>query len=454
MFIYDSLQGKKVEFKPLKPNYVSLYVCGVTVYDFCHIGHARTYATFDMLVRYLRWKGMQVTYVRNITDIDDKIIKRAAERGISVDALVTENIQHMYEDFDALNLLRPDIEPRATQTIPEMVAMIQDLLDKGFAYMGHEGDVYFQVEKFPSHGKLSKQNLEALRTGARVEVADDKRSPLDFVLWKAAKPGEPSWDAPWGKGRPGWHIECSAMSLKELGQNFDIHGGGSDLRFPHHENEIAQSEAANGGHFANYWMHSGMVQVNHEKMSKSLGNFFVIRDVLKDYPAEVVRYFLMSGHYRSEISYSKDNLDSAKVALTRLYTALNSPISITDLIPQPLRDSSLIKGAFIKAMDDDLNTPEALAILFELAREINKTHSLDLRNLLRELGGILGILQQDPEAYFQSGVDVSKIESLIAARKAARLSKNFAESDRIRDELKAQGVELEDTQEGTTWRKV
>ena len=450
MQIYDSVAGQKREFIPLVANKVSLYVCGVTVYDFCHIGHARTYATFDTLVRLLRWQGMDVTYVRNITDIDDKIIKRAAEKNVSVDALVAENIKNMYEDFDALNLLRPDIEPRATGTIPEMLAMIQYLLDQGFAYVGANGDVYYEVGRFKSYGKLSKQNLEALRAGVRVDVADDKKSPLDFVLWKAAKPNEPAWDAPWGKGRPGWHIECSAMTQKCLGVEFDIHGGGSDLRFPHHENEIAQSEAANGC-FARYWMHSGMVQVNNEKMSKSLGNFFVIRDVLKDYPAEVVRYFLMSGHYRSEISYSVENLNSAAAALTRLYTALRGPV---DLIPQSLRDSSLIKGAFIKAMDDDLNTPEALAVLFDLAKEINKTNSPILKALLKELGGVLGILQQDPEAYFQSGVDVAKIDGLIAARKAARLAKDFAESDRVRDELKAMGIELEDSKDGTIWRKI
>lgn len=454
MQFYNSLSGKKEEFIPLKPNELSLYVCGVTVYDFCHIGHARTYAAFDTLVRYLRWKGEKVTYVRNITDIDDKIIKRAAEKGLPVEEVVAQNIKEMYSDFDALHFLRPDIEPLATGTVPEMLAMIQILIGEGFAYVGKEGDVYYEVEKFKSYGKLSKQNLEALKSGIRVEVADDKRSPLDFVLWKAAKPGEPAWDSPWGKGRPGWHIECSAMTKKCLGESFDIHGGGSDLRFPHHENEIAQSEAANHGHFAKYWMHSGMVQINNEKMSKSLGNFFIIRDVLKEYPAEVVRYFLMSGHYRSEISYSTENLNSAKTALTRLYNALsiNSLPSIRE-VAEGRRD---FKAAFIEAMDDDLNTPEAIAVLFDLVREVNKTNDPALKALLKELGGVLGLLQQDPENFLKgdvSDVDVAKIEDLITARREARLAKNFAESDRIRDELKAMKIELEDTKEGTTWRR-
>lgn len=462
MLLYNSLSGQKEQFIPLQKNSVSLYVCGVTVYDFCHIGHARTYSTFDTLVRYLRWSGFNVNYVRNITDIDDKIIQRAAEKAISVDALVKENIQNMYEDFDALNLLRPDQEPRATTTIPEMLALIQTLLAQDYAYVGAGGDVYFEVAKFKNYGKLSKQHLEALQSGIRVEVADDKKSPFDFVLWKRAKPDEPAWDSPWGSGRPGWHIECSAMTKQCLGETFDIHGGGTDLRFPHHENEIAQSEAANQGHFANYWMHSGMVQVNNEKMSKSLNNFFVIRDVLKQYPAEVVRYFLMSGHYRSEISYSTENLESAQAAVTRLYTALRG-LTLCDY------DNALLfqnyRKSFIAAMDDDLNTPEAFAILFSIAREINRLKAenpankiaAQLGSLLTECAGILGLLQENPE-HFLAGTlapDMLKqIQTLIAERECARQNKNFQESDRIRDLLKTQGIELEDAKGETIWRKI
>ena len=449
MHIYNSLSGRKEEFKPMVPGQVGLYVCGVTVYDLCHIGHARTYATFDTLVRYLRLKGLKVTYVRNITDVDDKIIKRAAERNVSVEALVDQNIAEMYADFDALHLLRPDVEPRAMQTISEMLQLIEELIAKGFAYAPGNGDVYYEVTKFKDYGKLSKQNLEALRAGSRVEVNTVKKSPLDFVLWKAAKPGEVAWESPWGKGRPGWHIECSAMTRQCLGPEFDIHGGGSDLRFPHHENEIAQSEAVDAGKFARYWMHSGMVQVNNEKMSKSLGNFFVIRDVLKEYPAEVVRYFLMSGHYRSEISYSTENLNAAKSALDRLYNALRNGESIDEAA---MSSAVAFKEKFMKAMDDDLNTPEALAVLFELAKAVNKTNNAELKALLKTMGGLLGILQQNPEAYFQAGVDVAAVEELVAERKLARQNKDFAASDRIRDELKAMGIELEDTADGTVWR--
>ncbi len=454
MQIYDSLKGEKREFKPMHPSQVSLYVCGVTVYDLCHIGHARTYVTFDTLVRYLRWQGMKVTYVRNITDIDDKIIKRAVAEGLSVDTVVNRNITEMYADFDALHLLRPDIQPRATETIAPMLAMIQTLIEKGFAYVGTAGDVYYEVATFKDYGKLSKQNLAALQAGARVIVADDKRSPLDFVLWKAAKPGEPAWDSPWGRGRPGWHIECSAMTKQSLGVEFDIHGGGSDLRFPHHENEIAQSEAANGGHFAHYWMHSGMVQVNNEKMSKSLGNFFVIRDVLKTYPAEVVRYFLISGHYRSEISYSTENLDSARAALTRLYRALEGE----DTNYAAFSGSPEYKQRFIAAMEDDLNTPEALAVLFELARLVNqhkgdRVHSGQFASLLKTLGAILGILQEDPQEFLGKNNLDQDIQELIDKRNTARSLKNFQESDRIRDQLKAMGVELEDNKDGTTASK-
>jgi cysteinyl-tRNA synthetase len=458
MQLYNSLSGKKEPFSPLKTGEVSLYVCGVTVYDYCHIGHARTYTTFDILVRYLQSQGYLVKYVRNITDVEDKIIKRALENGESPSELVTRFTQIMHEEFDRLNFLHPDLEPKVTETIPEIIAMIDQLIQKGYAYASTNGDVYYEVAKFADYGKLSKQNLADLYSGARVEVNEIKRSPVDFVLWKAAKSGEPAWDSPWGAGRPGWHIECSAMSKKALGMTFDIHGGGSDLRFPHHENEIAQSEAANGHPFARYWMHSGMVQVNNEKMSKSLNNFFVIKTVLEEYPAEVVRYFLMSGHYRSEINYSTDNLNSAKAALTRLYRALELD-SGTD---HPSEDMAVnlaqYEMRFNNALADDLNTPEALAVLFDLTKEINKTQSSALKDLLKKLGAILGILQQQPSEFLQgdrSHLDETQIEAFIQARKAARESKNFAESDRIRDQLKALGIELEDHPNGSTdWRKI
>ncbi len=463
MQIYNSLSGQKEEFIPLVPGKVGLYVCGVTVYDLCHIGHARTYTVFDVLVRFLRWRGFEVQYVRNITDIEDKIIKRAAERGIAPEVLVEENVAEMYKDFDALGLLRPgrNNEPRATETIPEMLDIIETLIQKGLAYQALNNDVYFEVARFKDYGKLSKQNLQALKAGSRVEINEHKRSPLDFVLWKAAKSGEPAWDSPWGMGRPGWHIECSAMTQKCLGNTFDIHGGGSDLRFPHHENEIAQSEGAHPGEFARYWMHSGMVQINNEKMSKSLGNFFVIRDVLKEYPAEVVRYFLLSGHYRSEIHYSTQNLESAKAALTRFYNALDG---VTPLV----YDASLPVFAdfttrFVAAMEDDLNTPLALAVLFDVVKELNRAKAesapsaAEWAQLLLDLARPLGLLQDQPHGFLQGTVrdqDIEAIQQLIAQRKAARESKNFAESDRIRDELKVKGIELEDTPEGTSWRKI
>lgn len=456
LHLYNSLSGKKEEFVPLEENKISLYVCGVTIYDFCHIGHARTYAAFDVLVRFLRWQKIAVTYVRNITDIDDKIINRAALRKLSVEQVVEQNIIEMYRDFDALNFLRPDKEPRATETLPEIIAMIALLIEKGFAYVAENGDVYYEVGRFKEYGKLSKQNLEALHAGNRVDINESKKSPLDFVLWKAAKPGEPAWNSPWGNGRPGWHIECSAMTKKCLGETFDIHGGGSDLRFPHHENEIAQSCAANSGPFARYWMHTGMVQVNNEKMSKSLGNFFVIRDVLKEYSAEVIRFFLISGHYRSEISYSTENLNSAKAALTRLYRALEGQTLY------PYQGPAEYKERFIAALNDDLNTPEALAVLFEVARLINQyqhdsLHSGQFASLLKELGNILGILEKPPELFLQGDLhdlDVAKIEKLIAERKLARELKDFRRSDQIRDELKQMGVELEDTRMETLWRKI
>ncbi len=447
MQIYNSLSGQKESFHPLQKGKVSLYVCGVTVYDYCHIGHARTNITFDILLRYLRSIGYQVTYVRNITDIDDKIIKRALDNQESPQQLVQRFTTIMHEEFDRLGLLHPDSEPTVTATMPEIIEMIQTLINKGYAYVTTQGDVYYEVARFTEYGKLSKQNLQELVSGARVEINDLKKSPLDFALWKSAKPTEPAWDSPWGKGRPGWHIECSAMSKKALGATFDIHGGGSDLRFPHHENEIAQSEAANGKPFAHYWMHSGMVQVNNEKMSKSLNNFFIIRDVLEIYPAEVIRYFLTSGHYRSEINYSTDNLNSAKAALTRLYRALEGSTAASAPTGSPY------ESRFNAALADDLNTPEALAVLFDLAKEINKTKAPELQALLKKLGTILGLLQQDPAQFLQgdtSAIDPAQVEALIAERKAARQAKNFAESDRIRDALKTMGIELKDHPDGTT----
>ncbi|MDF2529729.1 MAG: cysteinyl-tRNA synthetase [Gammaproteobacteria bacterium] len=453
--IYNSLTKQKEVFKPLHANKVSLYVCGVTVYDHCHIGHARTYLAFDLVLRFLRMSGYQVTYVRNITDIDDKIIKRSQESGQSTDELVAKYTELMHHEFASLNILPPDSEPKATQTIPEIIQMISQLIDKGYAYSAENGDVYYSVKQFKDYGKLSGQNLDQLQVGSRVDINEAKRGPLDFVLWKAAKPGEPAWDSPWGEGRPGWHIECSAMTKKCLGQEFDIHGGGSDLRFPHHENEIAQSEAANDGHFARYWMHSGMVQVNSEKMSKSLGNFFIISDVLKQYPAEVLRYFLISGHYRSEINYSDENLQSAQAALTRLYNALRG-------LPKAEQCGfeTDYQQRFIAAMNDDFNTPEALAVLFDLAREINKLKEVKLERaaqlgaLLKNLAAVLGILQQDPEAFLKGdAADVQIIEALIAKRNAARSNKDWAAADQARAELTKMNIIIEDNPSGTSWRR-
>jgi len=462
--VYNGLTKKKEPLRTLNPNKVKMYVCGITVYDDCHIGHARTYIAFDLIIRYLRHRGYAVTYVRNITDIDDKIIKRAHERHIDPNQLVDEYVTRMYEDFDALNIARPDYEPRATETIPEMVAFIEGLIEKGYAYAASNGDVYFRVGAFEGYGKLSGQNLESLRSGIRVEISEVKENPLDFTLWKASKPGEPEWDSPWSKGRPGWHIECSAMSKKILGETFDIHGGGSDLRFPHHENEIAQSEAGNGCTFANTWMHSGMVQVDAEKMSKSLNNFFTIKEVLKAYPAEVVRYFLISGHYRSEINYSEENLDHARAAVTKLYSALRG----VEVSPDMPNTTNYI-DQFKVAMDNDFNTPEALSVIFSVAKELNRLKSeantkeanMEVRaeaskyaRLLVTLGEVLGILQNDPELYFKEGDDdASLIEDLIKRRAEAKKSKNWSEADAVRDELKAMGVLLEDTSTGTVWKR-
>ncbi|WP_202969735.1 cysteine--tRNA ligase [Endozoicomonas atrinae] len=456
MQIYNSLTRKKEPFTPLDGNHVRMYVCGMTVYDYCHIGHARTVTAFDVVARYLRARGYDLTYVRNITDVDDKIIRRAAENGEDFMALTGRMIAAMQEDFQRLGNLPPDHEPKATEFVPGMVEMIEQLIDKGFAYAPGNGDVYYRVHKFAGYGKLSGKVLEELEAGARIEVEEQKEDPLDFVLWKAAKPGEPSWSSPWGEGRPGWHIECSVMGKCCLGDTFDIHGGGSDLKFPHHENEIAQSEACNDAKFVNTWMHSGAIRIDNVKMSKSLGNFFTIREVLDKYDEEVVRYFMISSHYRSPINYSEDSLKEAGVRLERLYTALKG----LDLNGVSAPEDHEFEQRFFKVMDDDFNTAEALAVLFELVRHLNTVRSQDevaalpLAALLVKLGGILGILQRDPEAFLKSGADVDEamIETMIQQRNDAKKNRDFAEADRIRDELAAQGIILQDSREGTTWR--
>jgi cysteinyl-tRNA synthetase len=471
--IYNTLTKQKEPFTPIEPGKVRIYVCGMTVYDHCHVGHARVMVVFDVVVRYLRSLGLSVTYVRNITDIDDKIIQRANENGEDIDHLTTHFIKAMYKDTDALGVLRPDTEPRATQSIPEIVAMVQQLLDKGYAYITDNGDVCYAVQRFEGYGKLSGKRLDELRAGERVEVDESKQHPLDFVLWKAAKPGEPSWDSPWGPGRPGWHIECSAMSTNCLGNHFDIHGGGMDLQFPHHENEIAQSEGATGHPFVNVWMHNGFVRINDEKMSKSLGNFFTVREVLERYQPEVVRYFILTSHYRSPLNYSDQDLDAARQAVTRLYTALRGLPDIDNNLTNEERSQLGEREVredfyqrFHAAMTDDFNTPEALAVLFELAREINKlreksafSEAVPLGRELRALGGLLGLLQADPEVYLQgtetkADLSAGEIEQQIAERQAARKSRDWATADRIRAELKEQGIILEDGAQGTTWRKV
>ncbi|WP_312227429.1 cysteine--tRNA ligase [Pseudescherichia sp.] len=459
--IFNTLTRQKEEFKPIHAGKVGMYVCGITVYDLCHIGHGRTFVSFDVVARYLRFLGYELKYVRNITDIDDKIIKRANENGESFVALVDRMIGEMHADFDALNILRPDSEPRATHHIHEIIEITERLIARGHAYVADNGDVMFSVPTDPNYGKLSRQDLEQLQAGARVEVAEIKRNPMDFVLWKMSKPGEPSWPSPWGEGRPGWHIECSAMNCKQLGHHFDIHGGGSDLMFPHHENEIAQSTCAHDGEYVNYWMHSGMVMVDREKMSKSLGNFFTVRDVLKYYDAETIRYFLMSGHYRSQLNYSEENLKQARSALERLYTALRGTSN---------SDVEFIRGEyyedrFKEAMDDDFNTPEAYSALFDLAKEVNhakQTNNLEEANAaattLRKLAKVLGLLEQEPETFLQSGAqanagEVVEIEALIQQRLDARKAKDWAAADAARDRLNEMGIVLEDGPQGTTWRR-
>ena len=455
--IYNTLSRQKEIFTPITPGKVGLYVCGITIYDYCHVGHARTYVAFDVINRYLRFCGYDVTYVRNITDVDDKIIKRAAENGESCDALTARFTQAMHADFKALGLLPADIEPTVTGHMQEIILMVQQLLDKGYAYIAKDGDVLFDVSKYDAYGELSQQNLEMLQAGARVEVSDSKDDPLDFVLWKMAKPGEPYWQSPWGNGRPGWHIECSAMSAKHLGAHFDIHGGGSDLQFPHHENEIAQSTCAHGHKYVNTWIHTGMVQVDKEKMSKSLGNFFTVKEVLAQYNAEAVRYFLLSSQYRSQLNYSKENLEQAHAALGRLYNALRD---VTPATQVDLKNDYVAR--FKAAMDDDFNTPEALPVLFELAREVNRfkatepAKAAELAAVLQTLAGVLGILQGDAEAFLKSGAsddEVGQIEALIAKRNAARAAKDWAAADAARAELSALGIILEDKNGVTNWRK-
>ncbi|WP_444998135.1 cysteine--tRNA ligase [Aliikangiella sp. IMCC44359] len=460
--IYNSISQNKDEFKPLSPGKVKMYVCGITIYDYSHIGHARTFVAFDVIARYLRFSGYDLTFIRNITDIDDKIIARANQNKESISDLTARFEKIMHEDFAALGMKKPDLEPKATESIPEIIEIIQTLIDKGYAYQGANGDVYYHVPKFSDYGKLSKQNLEALQAGERVGVAGDKKNSMDFVLWKVAKPGEPSWQSPWGEGRPGWHIECSAMSKKCLGEHFDIHGGGSDLQFPHHENEIAQSEAANGCCFANTWIHTGMVQVDREKMSKSLNNFFTIRDVLQVYRAESVRFFMVSSQYRSQLNYSEENLKSADAALERLYLALRD-VDLS-VLPQVDADNEYVQK-FQCAMDDDFNTPEAVAVLFEIAKEINRLKSddvnaaVELASILIHLGDILGILQQSPDAFLKSvsgdkELDTDYIEQLIVERNQARADKNWGKADEIRDQLQDLGVVLEDKDGKTGWRIV
>ena len=488
--IYNSLTRAKESFVPIRPGKVGLYVCGMTVYDYCHLGHARVMVVFDVATRWLRAAGFEVNYVRNITDIDDKIIRRAAKNKESIDVLTGRFIRAMDEDAAALGVQKPDQEPRATDNVPQMLDLIGQLISKGFAYHANNGDVYYAVREFRGYGKLSGKSLDELQAGERVEVDPNKRDPLDFVLWKSAKPGEPAWDSPWGRGRPGWHIECSAMSERYLGTHFDIHGGGQDLQFPHHENEIAQSEGAHGHVFVNYWMHNGFVRVDDEKMSKSLGNFFTVREILKKYVPEVVRFFIVRAHYRSPLNYSDQHLDDAKAALTRLYIALKAV---------PAADSAVDwnephAARFREAMYDDFNTSQAVAVLFELANEVNRSKSLKAAELLKSLGAVLGLLQREPSEFLQGtgvlpsfisvapqlqpdpGVSVwgpatsqspetsaeteftlrgltRSVQQYIEDRNAARQARNFAESDRIRDELLAAGIVLEDGPADTTWRR-
>ena len=456
--IYNTLTNQKEEFSPIDPNSIGIYVCGMTVYDFCHMGHARVLVMFDVITRHMKRNFPDVNYVRNITDIDDKIISRAIENNEDIYALTNRCIDAMHEDEKALGVLTPDLEPRATDSIDQMINMIESLTKKGLAYQGKNGDVYYSVRKFKNYGSLSGKNLDDLVAGARIDIESDKQDPLDFVLWKMAKPNEPKWSSPWGEGRPGWHIECSAMSTHFIENHFDIHGGGMDLTFPHHENEIAQSEGANNCKFVNTWMHVGFVNINDEKMSKSLNNFFTIRDVLEKYDGETVRYFLLSSHYRSPLNFSDENIASAKSALKRLYTSYRG-LSIDK--GTLIGNISDFENRFNSALDDDFNTPIALSILFEIAKQININRKDDLKQaktlaqLLIKLGNCIGILEYDVEDYLKQGMELSElnINEKIRQRDAARDSKDFALSDQIRDELLALGVILEDGTNGTTWRR-
>jgi cysteinyl-tRNA synthetase len=450
--IYNTLSRALEPFTPIEPGHVRMYVCGMTVYDLCHLGHARAMVAFDVVQRWLKNSGYRVTYVRNVTDIDDKIIKRALDNGETIRSLTDRMVDALHQDADALGIERPTHEPRATEYVPQMLSLIGTLAHKGLAYQAGNGDVNYAVRKFPGYGKLSGKSLDELRAGERVAVLDGKDDPLDFVLWKSAKPTEPAeakWDSAYGPGRPGWHIECSAMSCEMLGESFDIHGGGADLQFPHHENEIAQSEGATGKTLARVWMHNGFVRVDNEKMSKSLGNFFTIREILAKYDPETVRFFIIRAHYRSPLNYSDAHLDDARGALKRLYTALHSvkpaTVAIDWLNPYAAR--------FKSAMDEDFGTPEAMAVLFELATEVNKTGSAQTAGLLKALGGCLGLLQDDPEKFLKAGssLDETAIRALIEQRAAAKQAKNFAEADRVRNELLAQGIVLKDSPTGTTW---
>jgi cysteinyl-tRNA synthetase len=454
--IFNSLTKEKTEFKPIKEGHIGLYVCGNTVYDYCHIGHARAMILFDVITRYLRWRGWQVNYVHNITDIDDKIIKRANENGESCNALTTRFIEAQREDERALGILSADHEPQATQYVPQIVELVEKIIERGHAYATDSGDVYFDIRSFKDYGKLSHRDIDDLRSGVRIEVGDEKKDPLDFVLWKSAKPDEPSWDSPWGLGRPGWHIECSAMSTGILGQPFDIHGGGLDLKFPHHENEITQSESACDVGFANYWMHVGLLQINKEKMSKSLGNFITIREALKDHHPEVIRYFMISGQYRSPVNFAEDNLSQMRHALERMYAAIDGckldRVDAADYIER-----------FNEAMDDDFNTPEALAVLFDMVREVNRLkEDGDLAKAsgiaagLKELGSLFGILNENPADFLRGDIedlDVAKIEALLAERQKARSDKDWGRADEIRDELNTMNIVILDSKEGASWRR-
>ena len=455
--VYNDLNNQKEEFIPLQANKVSMYVCGMTVYDLCHLGHARVMVVFDVVYRYLKAIGYDVTYIRNITDIDDKIINRANENGEHFSELTQRFIAAMHEDAEALGVLPPDSEPKATDFIGEIIEMIDRLIKKEHAYVAANGDVYYSVSSFDGYGKLSGKSTDDLRAGARVDPGEDKRDPLDFALWKSAKPGEPAWDSPWGSGRPGWHIECSAMSTHELGDTFDIHGGGADLTFPHHENEIAQSEGATGHPFVKYWLHNGFVRINDEKMSKSLGNFFTVREILDNYRPEEVRYFILTSHYRSPLNYDNEHLDNARAALTRFYTALRG-------LPEVQADTDNdYRQRFEQAMNDDFNTPVALSVLFDMVREINSCKQTDtekaagLAALLKQLSAVLGLLTDDAENFFKGqstdGLSDDEVEALVNQRVEAKSRKDWATADRIRDELKEQGVVVEDSADGSTWRR-